>query len=148
MPHVISTRVNLTVLATLIALALVTWGVAYVDLRRWNLVVAMAIAMGKVLLVVLIFMHGWYMPRLSKLAFFTGAFLLAILIFLTLSDYLSRSLFPPTDFVPAEVSMAAPQTAPGSARAAGMAQPGSHKPVTPAGNTAPNDDKIRAAVPS
>jgi cytochrome c oxidase subunit 4 len=88
--HVISTKANVGVMLLLVALALATLGVSYVDLRRWNLVVAMAIAVAKMMLVILVFMHGWFMPRVSKFAFFSGIFWLGILVVLTMSDYLSR----------------------------------------------------------
>jgi len=90
--HIISTRTNILVLIALLILALCTWGIAYVDLGRWNLVVAMAIAVAKMLLVVLCFMHGWFTPRVSLLAFCAGIFWLGILFVLTLSDYLTRAL--------------------------------------------------------
>lgn len=88
--HVISKRASGLALLALVALALATWGLSYVDLKRWNLVVAMAIAVVKMMIVVLVFMHGWFAPRASKLAFGAGLFWLGILVVLTLSDYLSR----------------------------------------------------------
>jgi cytochrome c oxidase subunit 4 len=90
--HVISNGVNVVVLGVLVALALATWGISYADLGHWNLVVAMIIAVIKMLLVVLVFMHGWFSPRVTKLAFCAGLFWLGILVVLTLGDYLSRSL--------------------------------------------------------
>jgi cytochrome c oxidase subunit 4 len=91
---IISTKTLVAVLVALLVLALLTWFLSYVDLRRWNLVLAMAIAVCKMLLVVLVFMHGWFMPRVSKLAFFAGFFWLSILVTLTLSDYVSRDMEP------------------------------------------------------
>src|SRR5262245_47852710 len=90
--HIISNKANVVVMLMLMAMALLTWGISYIDLGPWNLVVAMAIAVSKMMLVVLVFMHGWFMPRVSKLAFFAGIFWLGILVVLTLSDYLSRRL--------------------------------------------------------
>ncbi len=90
--HIVSIRTNVIVLGLLFALALLTLAVSYVDLSRWNLVVAMAIAVSKMMLVVWFFMHGATMPRASKLAFATGFFWFGILCALTLSDYVSRSL--------------------------------------------------------
>jgi cytochrome c oxidase subunit 4 len=78
------------VLVALFALAVATLAISYIDLHRWNLVVAMAIAVSKMMLVVLFFMHGLIMPRVSKLAFATGFFWLGILVALTLSDYFTR----------------------------------------------------------
>lgn len=89
--HIVSKKVNVEVLLMLVALALLTWGISYVDLGRWNLVAAMAIAVTKMLLVVLVFMHAWFSPRVTNLAFCAGIFWLGILVVLTLSDYLSRS---------------------------------------------------------
>ena len=86
------TRVNLAVLAALLALALFTWGIAYVDLGRWNLVLAVLVAVIKMMLIVLFFMHGWFMQRLSMFAFGAGLVWLGILFALTLSDYLSRGV--------------------------------------------------------
>ena len=88
--HVISKKANGLALLALVALALATWGLSYVDLKQWNLVVAMSIAVVKMMIVVLVFMHGWFAPRVSKLAFCAGLFWLGILVVLTLSDYLSR----------------------------------------------------------
>ena len=50
--------------AALLALLFMTWGAAQFDLGKWNMVVAMTIAVAKMLLVVLIFMHVRYGPRL------------------------------------------------------------------------------------
>lgn len=85
-----SIRTNVLVLVALLVLALLTWGISYIDLGAWNLVVAMAIAVSKMMLVVLIFMHGWFMPRVSLFAFCSGIFWLGILVVLTMSDYLTR----------------------------------------------------------
>ena len=93
-PPVISKQANVGVLLVLVALALLTWRISYLDLGRWNLIAAMAIAVLKALLVVLVFMHAWFSLRVAKLAFFAGFFWLAILIVLTLTDYLSRSWLP------------------------------------------------------
>jgi len=90
--HIVSIKTNVAVMGALFLLALATVGVAYVDLAYWNLVAAMAIAVAKMMLVVVFFMHGWFMPRISKLAFGAGLFWLGILVALTLSDYLSRDL--------------------------------------------------------
>lgn len=92
--HIVSKRLNVAVLGALLALALATWGIAYVDLGRWNLVVALAIAAVKGALVVAVFMHGWFQPRLMKLAFAAGFFWLGILVVLTMGDYLSRGWLP------------------------------------------------------
>ena len=71
-----------------------TVGAAYVPLGRWNLPVALAIAFAKATLVVLIFMHVRYSPRLTWIAVFAGLIWLAILLSLTLGDYATRRWIP------------------------------------------------------
>lgn len=88
---ILSLKIYVGVLGTLIVLALLTWGLSYVDLERWNLVLAMAIAVAKMMLVVVFFMHGWFMPRISKLAFAAGLLWLGIMVALTMGDYLTRN---------------------------------------------------------
>ncbi len=91
---IIPIKTQAAVLFALVLLALLTWVLSYTDLSRWNLVVAMSIAVCKMLLVVVFFMHAWFMPRVSKLAFFAGVFWLGIMVTLTMSDYLSRGMLP------------------------------------------------------
>lgn len=74
----------------LLALLFLTWGVAEFDLGRWNIVAALTIAVAKMLLVVLIFMHVRYSPRLTWVFVATGFFWLGIMITFTMSDYLTR----------------------------------------------------------
>lgn len=88
--HITSPRVYLLIFGALMVLTGVTAAVAFVDLGLLNTVVAMTIAVGKGLLVVLFFMHLRYSEKLTWI--FAGAsfFWLAILLSLTVSDYLSR----------------------------------------------------------
>jgi len=67
-----------------------TVGVAYVPLGRWNLPVALAIAFAKATLVVLVFMHVRYSPRLTWIAVFAGLVWLAIMLALMMADYATR----------------------------------------------------------
>ena len=76
--------------ATLIALTFVTMFAALVNLGPFNPVVALLIATIKATLVVLFFMHAKYVPQRTKLVIFAGIFWLALLLFMTLSDYASR----------------------------------------------------------
>ena len=78
------------VYAALLALTLLTVGVAYLDLGRLNIVLALAIAVGKALLVVLFFMHLRYSSRLTWLVAGAGVVWLAHLLIFTLADYLTR----------------------------------------------------------
>jgi cytochrome c oxidase subunit 4 len=69
-----------------------TWAIAFVDLGIFNPIVALAIACTKAVLVILFFMHVRYSSRLTMLTVSAGFFWLLILITLSLSDYLSRTL--------------------------------------------------------
>jgi cytochrome c oxidase subunit 4 len=65
---------------------------AEVELRPpWRAVTALAIAALKTLLIMMVFMHLYYSAKLSRLAACAGLFWLAILIGLSLTDYLSRA---------------------------------------------------------
>ena len=94
--HVTSRKVYFLVFGALMVLTIVTWLVAQVDLGWANDVVALTIAVTKALLVLLFFMHVRYSTRMTILTATAGFFWLAILIGLTLSDYLTRgsSLLP------------------------------------------------------
>ena len=94
--HVTSRKIYFLVFAALIVLTVVTWLVAQVDLGWANDVVALTIAVTKAMLVLLFFMHVRYSTRMTILTATAGFFWLAILIGLTLSDYLTRhsSLLP------------------------------------------------------
>jgi cytochrome c oxidase subunit 4 len=74
----------------LMALLALTWAIGYLNLGPFNLVVALAIALVKMLLIALFFMHIKGSSRLLHLAAITGTLWLLIMIALTLSDYLSR----------------------------------------------------------
>jgi len=80
----------LTIITTLLVLTGITVFAAFVDLGPFNIVVALLIATVKATLVVLIFMHAKYAPERTKLVIIAGIFWLALLLFLTLSDYASR----------------------------------------------------------
>lgn len=82
----------LTVAVTLLILTGVTYSVAAINLGPFNIVIALTIATCKATLVVLYFMHARYSPRRTQLVIISGIFWLAILLILTLSDYLTRSL--------------------------------------------------------
>ena len=88
--HVVPLTIYYAIFATLLVLTGVTVAVAYVDLGRFNAVVAIAIACFKALIVVLYFMHVKYSTRLVKLAVIAGLYWMVILLALTMSDYLTR----------------------------------------------------------
>ena len=82
----------LVFLALMVGTAL-TVAAAFVDLGVLNDPVALTIAVIKATLVVLFFMHVRYSQTMTKLTVVASFFWLAILIALTLSDYLTRGLF-------------------------------------------------------
>ena len=91
--HIVPVRTYVLVFAALIVGTLLTFGVAYVDLGRFNIVVALLIACLKASLVVLFFMHVLYSTRLTKAIVITGFSTLLILFFFTLTDLVSRGWF-------------------------------------------------------
>jgi cytochrome c oxidase subunit 4 len=76
----------------LLVLLFLTWAVAQFDFGRFNIVAALAIAGLKMFLVVFVFMHLRHDSKLTWL-FAAGGFVwFLIMVDLTLTDYLSRSL--------------------------------------------------------
>jgi|HubBroStandDraft_6_1064221.scaffolds.fasta_scaffold1409822_2 cytochrome c oxidase subunit 4 len=89
--HIVPLKVYVGVfLALLIGTALTT-GVAYIDLGRWNTVAALAIAVVKMLFVVLFFMHVKYNPGLTRIIIVGAFFWLGIMICFSMADELTRS---------------------------------------------------------
>ncbi|HZD55299.1 MAG TPA: cytochrome C oxidase subunit IV family protein [Anaerolineales bacterium] len=60
------------------------------DLGVFNTAIAVTIAVAKALLVALFFMHIWGSTQLTRIFAVMGIFWLALLIGLTLTDYLTR----------------------------------------------------------
>jgi cytochrome c oxidase subunit 4 len=88
--HIVPVKNYLYVFAALMALTVATYEVAKVDLGGLNLLVAMAIAITKATLVVLIFMHVKYSTTLTKAVVASGFFFFLIMIFFTMNDLLTR----------------------------------------------------------
>lgn len=88
--HVVPVGVYVGVFLALMVLTAATTGIAYIDLGRWNTVVALTIAVIKMLLVVLFFMHVKYATGLTRVVIICGFFWLGIMITLSLSDELTR----------------------------------------------------------
>ena len=87
-------RLYIAVFAALVVLTVATVGVSYVDLGPLSVVVALAIAFTKALLVVLFFMHLRESPGLIWVVAGGGLFWLGILIALTMSDVVTRGWLP------------------------------------------------------
>ncbi|HWQ53300.1 MAG TPA: cytochrome C oxidase subunit IV family protein [Bryobacteraceae bacterium] len=92
MEHIEPRKTYYYVFAALIALTALTTAVAYVDLGRFNVAMALGIAVTKMLLVALWFMHVRYSTKLTRLVVAGGLVWLGILIMLSMSDYLTRGL--------------------------------------------------------
>src|SRR5438132_12869681 len=88
--HVVPKRIYFAVFLGLIVLTWVTAYVSTLDLGRWNIFVALAIAIFKASLVVLFFMHVYYSTRLTKMIVMSGVFWLILLLFITMADLWTR----------------------------------------------------------
>ena len=92
--HIVSPKIYAGVLSALLVGTVLTVQAAKVDLGRWNIVLALGIAVTKMTLVILFFMHGKYSARRTKLVIASGFFWLAIMLALTLADYTTRHFEP------------------------------------------------------
>ena len=87
---IVSIKTYCITFALLMVLLAVTIGVAYVDLGKFNMVVAMTVAIVKAVLIISVFMHVRYGQKLIWVFAGAGFFWLSILLFLTMNDYLTR----------------------------------------------------------
>ena len=94
MEKVVDPKTYVRTCLALLALLELTWAIAYVDLGPFNLIVALAVAMAKAIVIALFFMHIKGSTRLLHLAAVAGLMWLLILISLTLSDYFTRGWVP------------------------------------------------------
>ena len=92
--HIVSPRIYVAVFAILLLMTGTTTAVSFVDLGPWSTVVALAIAAFKATLVVLFFMHIKYSRPLMRIVIAGGLFWLAIMLLLTLSDFMTRGWLP------------------------------------------------------
>jgi cytochrome c oxidase subunit IV len=89
--HIVPVSTYVVVFVSLLILTALTTGVAYIDMGRWNLIVALVIAVAKASLVVLFFMHLKYNKGLSRLAIVAALFWLGLMMTFSLSDELTRT---------------------------------------------------------
>jgi cytochrome c oxidase subunit 4 len=92
--HVVPVRTYVGIFLALMVLTGLTTGVAFIDMGMWNTPVALLIAVVKMLLVVLFFMHVKYTTGLTKTVIVAGFFFLALLVAFTLADELTRHWGP------------------------------------------------------
>jgi cytochrome c oxidase subunit 4 len=88
--HTDSVTTYTLVFVALLVLTGVTTAVAYVDLGPFSVVAALAIAVVKMLLVALFFMHLRHSTTLTRIVVIGGLLWLAILIGLSMADFVSR----------------------------------------------------------
>lgn len=90
--HVVPVRVYLAIFAALVLLTALTTWIAFVDLGMANVALMLGIAVTKATLVVLYFMHLRWSPWLTWVMA-GGAFgWLAVMVVLTLADFVTRGL--------------------------------------------------------
>lgn len=93
--HIVSPKIYVLIFAALLVLTATTAFAATVDLNEYfmglNIIVALVIATCKATLVVLFFMHAYYSTKRTRLIIISGVFWLAIMLFLTMGDYATRS---------------------------------------------------------
>jgi cytochrome c oxidase subunit 4 len=88
--HTIPVRTYFIIYLALMFLLALTIAVAFVNLGPFSVIVALAIAAVKAILILLYFMHVRFSSALTKLFAFAGFFWLLILFSLTFHDYLTR----------------------------------------------------------
>jgi cytochrome c oxidase subunit 4 len=91
--HIVPRSIYFTVFGALLVLTAVTVAAANFNFGPMNDVVAMTIAVTKMMLVLLFFMHVRYSSRLIWVVVAGMFFWLIILLALTLTDYTSRDWF-------------------------------------------------------
>ena len=89
--HVTSPAFYVGIFLSLMVLTAITVWVAFQHLGPLNDIVAMGIAVTKACLVILYFMHVRYSSRMTRITIAAGFLWLAIMIGITLTDYLSRA---------------------------------------------------------
>jgi cytochrome c oxidase subunit IV len=90
-PHIVSPAVYLLIWLALMVGTGLTVFAALQDFGIFNAIIALVIATTKAILVILFFMHAKYSGKHIALVILSGLFFLAVLLTLTLSDYLSRT---------------------------------------------------------
>ena len=90
--HIDSVGTYVKVLLALLVATAVTTAVSRVDLGPFSIVVALAIACVKMLLVALFFMHIRHSTKLTRLVVLGGLLWLGILLLLTMTDFATRGI--------------------------------------------------------
>lgn len=91
---IVPTKTYLKVWAALMVLLILTIGLAQLNLGPFNLAVALLIAFAKAILIALIFMHIKGSHPILHIVAGVGLFWFAIMLALTMNDYLTRHEIP------------------------------------------------------
>jgi cytochrome c oxidase subunit 4 len=95
MEEVVPRRVYYGVYAALLGLLILTWALSSLHLGHFlSAIVALTIAIGKAVLVVLFFMHVRYSSWRTWVFVGAGVAWMGHILILTMSDYLTRSIVP------------------------------------------------------
>jgi len=90
--HIDSVKTYVLVFLALICATIATTAVAFVDLGPFSVVAALAIAVCKMLLVALFFMHVRHSTKLTRLVLLGALMWLGILILMTMADFGTRGM--------------------------------------------------------
>jgi cytochrome c oxidase subunit IV len=94
--HVITPKTYLMVFAALLVLMVATIVAAEIDVGEpFNVIIALGIAVTKMMLIVLFFMHVLYSSKLTWVFLGAGFFWFLIMVAITLSDYITRDWSAP-----------------------------------------------------
>ena len=91
--HIVPRKTYFTVFGALLVFTAITVFAANINFGKMNDVIAITIAVTKMMLVLLFFMHVRYSSRLIWVIVASMFFWLLILLSLTLTDYTSRGWF-------------------------------------------------------
>src|SRR6185503_11743775 len=89
--HISSLAMYFGVFFALMIMTIITVAASRVDLGAWNVPVAITIAVIKMTLVILFFMHVIHSSRLTWIIVIASFLWLGVLFVLTFSDYLTRT---------------------------------------------------------
>jgi cytochrome c oxidase subunit 4 len=109
----VSKKTYVLIWVALMILLLLTWGLAKLNLGLANTVAAMLIAIVKMLLVILFFMHVRYNSKLTWIFAGAGFVWFLIMVVLTMNDYLTRGLVRPENKTISYWQNGVPTPAPG-----------------------------------
>ena len=93
-PPVVSIRTYTITWLALLALALATTLIGFLDLGAFSMGIAILIATTKASLIVGFFMHGLYEAKVVKIIICAGVVWFLIMVTLTINDYATRGWLP------------------------------------------------------